>query len=652
MANIIIIEPDNKTAYDQLKLIEELHGTHNADHVSSLEVFEADYLNIDDDDAQATSIDLIIFKLEVIGEKSVPEFITDITNRCLEKKYIQSNKQLKFIILKYENDGIDQNSLIHPNVYDIIYTPMDRLLYLQKLEIILKLPKKPAPSYLFSTPIIENIEISKRTLIQRVSSSGFSMINPVKINIGTLSRIYIRISKTETLGLYARAVNAEANTQGKGFLIDFIYYGLSRSQNAAINFFLRSHKHFLDLEVLDNNQFLSKNASANDTDYTPKHVLILDDEEARGRSLSGDIENSMSYVMADYEDNLPSFTSKYLQDSVKKPSQMSSPEDLPTRSVVFEISLMDQKLIQLQTDFKDSDHMLHYDPKVFFTEPTQWKNIFNSEEGKKALQGALAEIAPNSKIKKIVALENKHYEERIVLLEFMQISNETARITIKPMMKDIQDFSKNKSKKDILKKIDLIIVNKKFIPEEPGVWMENLREKFIKNGMIRESSDLKFIIVTHDKDIPSSGYVEKFIKHPYLINYFQGTPPKTLLMISIGLALKNPYTKYCVNNIAWAEKKTTCYIAKKGTLNSLSEFGASITSSYPVQPGVVLFMHGYIFEHSPNGTLPVRFYFNEEDKDGDKVSYISYFIYFGITDHFLRFARKWIKNNYASKKDK
>jgi hypothetical protein len=81
-------------------------------------------------------------------------------------------------------------------------------------------------------------------------------------------------------------------------------------------------------------------------------------------------------------------------------------------------------------------------------------------------------------------------------------------------------------------------------------------------------------------------------------------------------------------------------------LERLSEFGADIKHSRPIAPGSILFLRGGIFENAPNRCLAGRFYHCEEHPK-EKGMYLCSLTYFGINDGFMKYARKWFRENYA-----
>jgi hypothetical protein len=84
-------------------------------------------------------------------------------------------------------------------------------------------------------------------------------------------------------------------------------------------------------------------------------------------------------------------------------------------------------------------------------------------------------------------------------------------------------------------------------------------------------------------------------------------------------------------------------------LEALSEFGATIKTKQKLAVGTMIYLRKSIYNNAPNQCLAARVYACEEHQS-EKGFYQIYATYFGINDAFLKFARTWIRENYASSK--
>jgi hypothetical protein len=92
-------------------------------------------------------------------------------------------------------------------------------------------------------------------------------------------------------------------------------------------------------------------------------------------------------------------------------------------------------------------------------------------------------------------------------------------------------------------------------------------------------------------------------------------------------------------------------VAKASALEALSEFGATLKSKSPIVPGSLLYLRKSIYDNAPYQCLAARVYACSEHPS-EKDYYQVQATYFGIGDVFLKFARTWIRENYANQKTK
>ena len=102
-------------------------------------------------------------------------------------------------------------------------------------------------------------------------------------------------------------------------------------------------------------------------------------------------------------------------------------------------------------------------------------------------------------------------------------------------------------------------------------------------------------------------------------------------------------------NLGWSSPSLSVHISKAVELEALSEFGATLRSFQRLAPGTLIFLRQSIYENAPNQCLAARIYACE-DHPSEKGQFQVFATYFGINDAFLKFARTWIRENYAQQK--
>ena len=207
---------------------------------------------------------------------------------------------------------------------------------------------------------------------------------------------------------------------------------------------------------------------------------------------------------------------------------------------------------------------------------------------------------------------------------------------------NVESMTKNKSPLDF---VDMIFIHETLIPNDFEDWLDRVENKVIEN---RLNKQIPKIVVIGDK---KKGLTPKKCIHTKTHGYISMPVDLRQVLFSCASGVKTIFSRYRLDNIGWANISAPVFTARKADLEGLSEFGSSITLSQPLNPGAILFLHGSIFENAPEKHMCARFYYSEPHPE-QKGLFKCYFLYFGITDAFLKFTRNYIREKYASEKEK
>ncbi len=182
-----------------------------------------------------SEIHMIIFALDCIEGKSSP-WIDKIKQEMRKHGCYPTSGPLRTVMLKYEDDNIAKVDLLHPNLDDVIFLPIDRLIFLQKLQILLALPKSVSPSFLFNQEVQQSIEISKIVKMDRLSDVGLAIRNPVSLKKGTPAKFYINFeSAKESLEIRGKVLRSEPHPDFPDqFLVYFAYFGMNKNELTTV----------------------------------------------------------------------------------------------------------------------------------------------------------------------------------------------------------------------------------------------------------------------------------------------------------------------------------------------------------------------------------------------------------------------------------
>lgn len=651
MSNIIVIESDKKISFQITKLFEEMSKDHKVFVFDTLESFES--LVFDQEQKNKTpfpceTVDILYFNVGLIATNELNDWCKRIYSRLVQTKRYNQDKaphdSIHFVAGTYESAEISKFDLMLAYIKDIIYYPIDRLLFMQKMEVLLALPKKTTPSYLFSEKVDLPIEISKRSEIIKINEVGFQIENPVQLIKGTTAHFYLHLDKNLVIEAYGRVSGYRASsTANDSFIVTFLFEGLSEPYMKALRLYLAKQKTESFLSNENDKDFLLTplNMFAKPNEKEPKTIALITENEAVGGRLKEILEKSLSPIKVIYENSLHEFHKKYLPQHRPQPASPNEDLSLPKLSFVVDPNN--------ENTFKDfigqvsaTDTICGESIEMLFKSEEGWQQLLQHDDAQEIFHKNL--ISLESEVPKVFNLVLTVNEKKRLfqITLFLNTKKQMLQIHIEP-----PNTKELLEKQNYLAKLDLMILDDSNAPEGFETWKTQINNYLNKKNMLKKANSyLKVLRLTEQPN----EIIFQQLKDKHIQSIHSKAMNNNQLLMSIADLLKITYSKYNWKNVRWLEQKKPLHIGTPSHLESLSEFGAFIKHSRPIAPGTFLFLHKSIFDQAPNKSLCVRFYYTEEDSS-DKEAHLSYFTYFGINDHFLKYVRSWIRENYAAKKN-
>lgn len=588
------------------------------------------------------SVDVVIFKSQCIKEE-VRGWVSKTLKALKNNKFCTDAKPTRFIVTKYEDDGIDKDYFVHPLIEDIIFLPLDRLIFLQKLEIICNLPRKVKPSFLFQMPVEQPIEISKKTLVERVSDMGVAIRNPFRLAPGTISHLYVKFpGQKDTLSIYARALYSEPHPEAPNqFLVHHTYIGADSKMQMAIKKFLTSQPNYKELDTDNKEAFkfrppIDPKKAARVPDKT---IAILDVDAGTADTIADMITTEIDKTKVIKEASLYFFAKKYIE----KEQSLGVPgtrDDLFAPVVAFNVNLTTQKITEVLTRPGAKDLLIGHNAQSMFNRPTGWMAPFNHNDAKALLEEAFTLAKAGQRFSQNIIVQDANGPLKILQITVSQNKDkETGKIEL-----GLPEVKKREEAKKI-SVLDLLIVNQALVPDNIDDWKGRIREVCTKNGVVLPENDLPVLIIGDEK---SGGGAKKY-RYQKIFGFIYKPLKSRPVCYQVSTALNWPYTKFNHGNIPSVKCVIPAHVAIESRLATIGEFGGAFSHAKAFSPGTVVYLHESIFTNAPDGYLCARIYFAEQDPK-DKARFLCYLNYFGITDQFLKFIRNWIRKDFAGKK--
>lgn len=650
MSNVIVIEPDKKISFQITKLFEEMSKDHKVYVFDSLESFESilfDQEQKNKNPFPCPTVEILFFNAALIKPENLNNWCKKVYSRLAQTKRFNQEKSphdsIHFVAGTYESEELSKFDLMIPYIKDIIYYPIDRLLFMQKMEVLMGLPKKITPSYLFSEKVDMPIEVSKRSKTIKLNEVGFQIENPVQLTKGTMAHFYMHLEKNIVIDAHARVSGYRASTESANkFIVSFLFEAMTEANLKALRLFLAKQKTDSFLVNDQDEDFLLNplDMLAKPHEKAPKTIALIVENEAVGGRLKEILEKSLSPVKVIYEPSLHEFHNKYLPHEKKQLAIAT--EDLSLSKLSFTINSTDHKFQDFIGKISSTDQICKESIELLFKSEEGWNQILNIEDSKEEFQKNLQTLQPE--IPKVfnIPLGFENYNRLFQITLFLNPAKKMIQVHIEPPNQE--ELLK---KHHYISKLDLMILDDNNSPEGFDSWKNQVNNYLNKNNMLKKPNSYLKVIRLAEKVTDN---ILQLLRDKHIQSIHSKAMNNNQLLMSIADLLKITYTKYNWNNISWLNQQKPLHIATPSHLESLSEFGAFIKHSRPIAPGTFLFLHNSIFNQAPNKSLCVRFYYTEEDSS-DKESHLSYFTYFGINDQFLKYVRSWIRENYAAKKN-
>ncbi len=358
-------------------------------------------------------IHVIVFAIDsIVGKAST--WCSMIMKKTKDRYYWPENNRTRMILLKYEDDNNSKLDVLLQEIDDLIYIPLDRLLFQQKLDVVLGLPKKAKGRFMFSQNINAEIEISKITRLEKFSDVGLAVRNPLPIRSGIRAKFYMQLpGDKDTIRFFAKSIRSVPHPELKDqYLCYFSFFGLRKKDTSKIRQWLsKSHSYKLLLKE-DRTKFklnprdLMKLESAGPV----RNVVVIDPHEDQLNNIASLIKTELDHVQVVTNTSYGSFLHHYVKhapDSQRlEPPKPTRAEDLYGGSVQLQLEL-NRRAIKTMNFTPGEEKVLGFTGQdVFKNGGVEWWAIFASEENDLILQEALDLLKEKKTTRKVIVIRN------------------------------------------------------------------------------------------------------------------------------------------------------------------------------------------------------------------------------------------------------
>ncbi|MGE0527952.1 MAG: hypothetical protein AB7P49_12865 [Bdellovibrionales bacterium] len=601
-----------------------------------------------------SEIHMLFFALDTISGKPGP-WIDKLRANMRRFKHFPAEGQLRLVMLKYEEDGLSKVDMVHPFLDDLIYLPIDRLIFLQKVQILLALPKRTTPRWLFTQEVQQQIEISKIAKIERLSDVAIAVCNPVPLKRGVAAHLYIQLpGERQRLEVYAKVLRSEPHPTRHGqFLVYFTYFGLSREGLGQIRRALSKSPSYKSLLTEDREavRFNPEKWSLKEEDKRQFGIAIIDSDEAAANALAQAMQKEMDRIRVVTENSFQVFFHRYLDAAATVTSSKTSPpkasdeSDFYSSTISLTISSTNLSCLSVDPGPSSDDLFLGHPALAIFSSPDKWLGLMQEKASRLIMEEAVQLVNQGRELRKLLTMQDVQNQRRAVNFRIFK-GGVDGMVTVELSPAPLTDIVAKATSEEKSQKLDTLLIETSFVPEDPAGWMGGIAERAVHKGLAKTQKDVKFVFVTEN----GGQFSPAWLNCIDLLGLLSKPVDMRQLLFLLSEHLPNENTLFKFDNLGWNQPGLPAHISKSVNLEALSEYGATLKVFHPMQPGTVVYLRKSIYENAPNNCLAARVYACEEHPS-EKGAYLVYLTYFGINDAFLKYARTWIREHYANQKN-
>lgn len=556
----------------------------------------------------------------------------------------------------FQNDAID----------DLVCKPLDRQLFLQKLELMASDDPKVKPTFLFTAKTDLLVEIGKDVVVDEISEYGLAIRNPTPLNNGLFAWIHCDLlgkgGNSRVLGrVYRSTVHPLRKDES---IVHFLFFGLNAEQIQNLRHFVKTRQTTLKLSNPTANRRTDKSLIAPPS----RKIAIIDmnqtsltlaTEIIEGGFRNSDVQpfSSFSRLQTDLL-KLVEKTEAPVQGHAPAAAAPSTPAFPRGGKIYFTVKGGGQHTLTLMEPHPGNDsiilgrkaHEWIDKPTLFFASILMEdaglvvELIAAAEKGTKAQVGfrlfdgnrAIVFIEASGFLAKSGEGENPS----LVRLELKEINQ--ARF---------DELSGGGAEEKVVRdpsfyKFDAVLIDAALICPNPQEWYDGFMLLLRKTGVLGEK-DYPPKIFVMGEDQPWS--LPELFRVPGVHDFSYKPLDRRLALLKAQALVPDLKLQRELDTPPSVRIEETAKLAKEVKLAELSEYGLAIEQKSPFKEGILMKFFSPLFGENGGTWVTARCRYSQKTEKGDKFN--SRFIFFGVSDEVFQRIRRWIREDYVAKKE-
>lgn len=646
-------------------------------------------------DTPAQAIRLIVVDAELLPQNPV-DWIMKTKSMMMRKEGGDATYQIRVMIMAFESHNIE--AYRDENVDDLILKPLDRSVFMQKVEILLAEKPNIEPTFLFRQKTNISIDVGKDATIEEVSDFGIGIRNPGQLSEGVYAAIYSPIFGAGADGkVIARSYQSAPHPGGgRGYLVRFTFFGLNSRQLANMRKFVRTEQSKKGSETKTKQKSVSAAqawaAKPIDRSFEKRNIAIIDINRTNAlevqsilqnnfKGLQIQVFNSFSRLMSDMANTMTGRSSapgandrargaldgvsKVLAEANKmqgkkgakaEPAAKKTPAFPNGGRLTLVISNDQYRVVRMEPHPRKDTVILGREAQEWLDRPELFSESV-SKEDVNGFEEYIAYLQTGSKGKfyfrmldaeaKVLyfeadgSLDRSGEDDGLVLARLKLHEIEEARWAAETGADQQVDPE--------TLRFEAIFIDGSMIGSDPRSWYDQLEAMLKKTGLLRTGGTMPRIFVMADEDakIPFDAYRFKGIT-----DFFYKPMDRRFIASKLNALIEGLTWVQEPDGPPFVSSEFVAKIARETKMNEISEYGIAILNATPFKPGVYVRFFNPIFGDNPEGVLG-RCVFCEKIEEGEGTgAHHCHFVFFGASDDLLKKIRTWIREDYVARKER
>lgn len=613
-------------------------------------------------------IRLVIVDLELLTSNGIEPiaWTRSLKKLMIERERTNAVSPTQFLFLAFEGGGFKIEQLLDPVIDDVMVKPLDRSVFLQKIEIMTTDDlTKLKPSYLFRQKTSMPIEIGKDILIEEISEFAIAIRNPVALAPGVFAAIYSPVFGEGAMArVLCRTYKSEPHRAHAGQQrVSFSFFGLRGQQLANIKKFMRENqpqKVRIPRPPVPN---VDPVVPFNRIAIIDMNVEVFNEIETALKELyvGVQIDHYLSY--ASFLAKLKAFETAPLAPAPAgsealigeatealaaiaagpKPNLWTGP-----KSFALIVGARHSELLKFVTTLGPTDLVLGHEVASWGARGSGFLAAFEPAEAEEIRETiAYAVASGNGRVRlKLRDAANRSVQVEVVSSLAQAGDAETdaqVRLEFKEITGAVTDEAV-RTASDFA--YDAIYLDVNLIRGDLQHWYDELQQSFLRADVLQAGQSMPKITLIADersRAIPENyrlKVVSDFLYKPLdrkIVSY----KAKELIELVPRTEPEHPPT---------LKLEISAKLAKDVVMEDVSEYGISIVHPTPFRRGATVRIFSSLFGGGADGIV-ARCSYCEERKVEKTVSFVCHFMYFGTPDEILKRIRTWIRETYVHEKE-